>query len=131
MRVENWAPAEITGEIEKYAMDKIAEGAEIVASIARELVPKGKDRPPYRNGKAWTARKAETLKRSIRVVRLHGDSKQDVRVYAGARKSNELTAYYAHMVEYGSVHNMVPRKPFLRPALNLAKERIRALMESR
>jgi len=134
MRVENWAPAEVTVEIEKMAMDRIEKAAEIVASIARDLVPIGKPRPVYKKGqyagKAWTARESQTLKDSIRVRRLSGDPFFNVRVYAGARQSDKLTAYYAHMVEYGSVHNITPRKPFLRPAMRLARDRIANIMEN-
>lgn len=128
MRVEGWSPGPITAEIEKKAMDRLAKAGEVVASKARQNVPVGKNRPLYKGGKAWTARIAGTLKKSIRVTRLKDDPKLNIRVYAGARKSDELTAYYAHMVELGTV-NMRAR-PFLRPALNASKAQIKSIVEN-
>lgn len=125
MRVE-WNVDKITAEVEKEAMDRLAKGAEVVAEKARSLVPTGKNRPLYKNGKPWTAREAGTLRKSIRVVRLKGDPKLDVRVYAGARQSDRLTAYYAHMIEKGT--SKMKARPFLRPALNAAKGEIMAVM---
>jgi HK97 gp10 family phage protein len=125
MRVENWSPGTITAEIEKRAMDRLQRAGEIVAEKARSKVPVGKDRPPYKNGKDWTERKAGALRDSIRVVRLSGDPKLDVRVYAGSR-----IVYYARWVEMGSVHNNNPLKPYLRPALNESKSEIKNLVEN-
>jgi len=135
MRVENWAPVEvITSELEKQAMNKLEKVCEVVAKKARGLVPIGKDRPTYTAGnyagKEWTSRKAGTLRDSIRVVRLKGDPGKDVRVYAGARQSNKLTAYYAHMVEYGSINNDNPRKPFLRPAFEMVAGNLQGYLDS-
>lgn len=110
MRIENWAPAQITAEIEKTAMDRLEKAGEIVAERARGLVP-------VNTGK---------LRDSIRVVRLKGDPKQNIRVYAGNREKNG--AFYAHMVEYGTVK--MPAKPFLRPALNASKGGIMDKMEN-
>jgi HK97 gp10 family phage protein len=126
MRVEDWAPEQITVEVEKKAMDQLEQAGEIVAGIARLLCPVGKARPIYKGKKAWTERVPGTLKKSIRVRRLRGDPKLDVRVYAGARQSDKLTAYYAHMVEYGTVE--MKAKPFLRPAFNSAKAKIKAML---
>lgn len=129
MRVADWHPEQITEEIETRAMDRLEKAGEVVAAKARALVPVGQDRPQYKNGKAWTAREAGTLRDSIRVTRLEGDPKLNIRVYAGARQSDKLTAYYAHWVEFGSVHNQTPRKPFLRPALNFSKAEIKRIVE--
>jgi len=129
MRVANWNPDIITAEIEKKAMDRLETAAGYVMGRARQLVPIGKDRPPYKNGKAWTARKAGTLRDSIRVTRLKGDPKLNIRVYAGARQSDKLTPYYARWVEMGSVHNEIPKKPYLRPALAECRGRIKSIVE--
>jgi HK97 gp10 family phage protein len=124
MRIGKWSPGPITAEIEKKAMDRLAKAGELVASKARQKVPVGKDRSPYKNGKEWTGRKAGALRDSIRVVRLNGDPKLNVRVYAG----NRTDAFYAHFVEYGTVK--MPARPFLRPALNSNKAEIMSIMEN-
>lgn len=123
MRIANWNPDVITAEIEKTAMDRLQKAGELVAERARQLVPVGRDRPPYKTGKDWTARKAGALKASIRVVRLKGDPKMNVRVYAG----NRTDAYYARFVEYGTVK--MRAKPFLRPALNESKTKIKDIVQ--
>lgn len=110
MKIKNWAPAQITAEVEKTAMDRLEKAGEIVADRARSLVP-------VRSGK---------LKATIRVVRLRGDAKQNIRVYAGNREKGG--AFYAHMVEYGTVK--MAAKPFLRPALNASKGGIMNKMEN-
>jgi HK97 gp10 family phage protein len=109
MRVENWAPGKITAELEKTAMDRLYKAGEEVADIARRLVP-------VQTGK---------LRDSIRVTRLRGDPKLNIRVYAGSREKGG--AFYAHMVEYGTVK--MRAKPFLRPALNQLKGQIQEIME--
>jgi HK97 gp10 family phage protein len=108
MRVKDWAPEQITVEVEKKAMDKLEQAGEIVAGIAKLLCP-------VDTGK---------LKDTIRVVRLKGDPKQNIRVYAGNRIKGG--AFYAHMVEYGTVK--MKAKPFLRPAFNSAKAKIKAML---
>jgi HK97 gp10 family phage protein len=110
MRVENWHPEIITAEIEAKAMDRLEKAANVIADNARGrvVVDSGK------------------LKESIRVVRLKGDPKMDVRVYAGNR--NKGGAFYAHMVEYGTVK--MPAKPFLRPALAASKGQIKSIVEN-
>jgi len=120
MRVENWYPEKITAEIEKKAMDRLEKAAESVASRARGLVPVGKD--VAGKGK-WSKREAGALKKSIRVVRLKGDPKMNVRVYAGNRD-----VFYARFVEYGTVK--MKARPFLRPALNASKASIKATVEN-
>jgi HK97 gp10 family phage protein len=122
----DWHPEQITAEIEKLAMDRLEKAGEVIAASARQKVPVGKDRPPYRTRNIkWSARKAGALKNSIRVVRLKGDPKMNIRVYAGSKE-----VFYARWVEYGSVHNQTPRKPFLRPALNESKSSIVGTMEN-
>jgi HK97 gp10 family phage protein len=130
MRVENWHTDIITTEIEKLAMDRLEKAGEIVATAARAKVPVGNNRPLYNGGAPWTERIAGTLRNSIRVVRLKGDPNLDVRIYAGWERShNELTAYYGHMVEFGT--SKMKAKPFLRPALNGVKSAIMNIMEGK
>ena len=108
-----WNPEKITKEIETKAMDRLETAAGYVMALARQKVPKD-------TGK---------LRDSIRVVRLKGDPKLNVRVYAGNRKRrNDGGAFYAHMVEYGTVK--MPAKPFLRPALNEVKGRVKDILEN-
>ncbi len=130
MRVEKWHPEIITAEVEKKAMDRLETAAGYVMGMARQLVPIGQSRPPYKSGKAWTARQAGLLRDSIRVTRLKGDPKLNIRVYAGWRQSDKLTAYYARWVELGSIHNATPKKPYLRPALHQCKSRILSIVEN-
>lgn len=110
MKVANWNPDKITAEIEKKAMERLEKAGELVASRARQNVP-------VKSGK---------LKDSIRVVRLKGDPKLDVRVYAGSREKGG--AFYAHMVEYGT--SKMKKKPFMRPALNASKTDIKDIVEN-
>lgn len=110
MRVVDWAPERITAEIEKKAMDRLEKAAEYVADASRSRVPIDTGR----------------LKDTIRVTRLKGDPKLDIRVYAGSRDKGG--AFYAHMIEYGTVK--MKAKPFLRPALNQAKSVIMGIMEN-
>ena len=105
-----WNPEQVTAEIEKKAMDRLERAGEIVGEKARQLVP-------VDTGK---------LKATIRVARLKGDPKQNIRVYAGNRLKGG--AFYAHMVEKGTVK--MKAKPFLRPALNASKGQIMAIMEN-
>jgi HK97 gp10 family phage protein len=110
MRVSKWNDKEITAEIEKKAMDRLEKAAEGVADLARGKVP-------VLTGK---------LKDTIRVRRLKGDPKQNVRVYAGNRLKGG--AFYAHMVEYRTVK--MKAKPFMRPALNQSKAAIKSIVEN-
>jgi HK97 gp10 family phage protein len=123
MRVSNWDTGPITAEMEKTMMDRLETVGGLIAARARMLVPVGKD-VPQGKGK-WSKREAGALRNSIRVVRLKGDPKMNIRVYAG----NSKEVFYARWVEYGSVHNDKPRKPYLRPALNEVKGRIKDIME--
>jgi len=107
MRVD-WHPEEITAEVEKHVMDRLEVAGEQIAAHARQSVP-------VKSGK---------LRNSIRVVRLHGDPKLDVRVYAGNRLKDG--AFYAHMVEYGTVK--MKARPFLRPALNAIKGKLESII---
>jgi HK97 gp10 family phage protein len=123
MRVEGWNPGPITAEVEKKAMDRLAKAAEVVASKARSRCPVGFSVPKGK-GK-WSGREAGALKKSIRVVRLKGDPKMNVRVYAGYKGGD---VFYARFVEYGTVK--MSAKPFMRPALNGSKSEIKGIVEN-
>ncbi len=118
----NWKPqGEITAAVEKTVMDRLETAADLVAARARMLVP-------VQTG---------ALRDSIRVTRLKGDPKLNIRVYAGSRvkggsmkKGAERGAFYARWVEYGSVHNDIPRKSYLRPALNEVRGRVKTILET-
>ena len=139
MRIE-WNPEQVTAEIEKTAMDRLETAAGYVMALARmNLVTVLKSAPPDVAGKErkepWKSMSLGTLLRTVRVARLYGDPKQDVRVYAGNRvgggsmkKGAERGAFYAHIIEMGSVK--MGARPFLRPALNAAKKRIMSIMEN-
>ncbi len=115
MRIVKWNLKEADARLRANVMDKLERIAEGVVDRARQRVPVGKDIPQGK-GK-WSKREAGALKKSIRVVRLHGDPKMNVRIYAGNRE-----VFYARFVEYGTVK--MPARPFLRPALNVAKKEI-------
>jgi HK97 gp10 family phage protein len=117
----DWHPENITAEIEKKAMDRLEKAAGYVQLQAILKCPVGIDVPKGK-GK-WSGRKAGDLRRTIRVVRLHGDPKLNVRIYAGNKE-----VYYAHFVEHGTVN--MPAKPFLRPAFHAAKGNIMNIMEN-
>ncbi len=121
MRVANWNAEKVLKGVVAASMDRLEEIGNIIANKAKSLVPVGIDRAQYKTGKDWTARRAGALKASIRVVRLHGDPKRNVRVYAGSRK-----VFYARFVERGTVK--MRARPFLRPALNASKSPAKAIL---
>ena len=102
-------------------MDRLETAAGYVMGLARQKCPVGVD---VNGAGKWGKRKAGALRETIRVVRLKGDPKQNVRVYAGNKKD----VFYAHFVEYGTVK--MQAKPFLRPALNEVKGRIKSILET-
>lgn len=108
--LKDWAPAIITAKFEKLAMDGLEKAMEQVADRARNLVP-------VDTGK---------LKATIRVRRLKDETVLNVRTYAGNRDKGG--AFYAHMVEYGTVK--MAKKPFLRPALDSVKGNVISIITS-
>jgi HK97 gp10 family phage protein len=121
MRVSNWNPAKADPEIINACMERLVAVGELIANKARSLVRVGKSRPAYKGGKDYTAREAGATKKSIRVVRLHGDPRRNVRVYAGNR-----LVFWPRFLEFGTV-NMRAR-PFLRPALNASKSEAKNIL---
>ena len=128
MRVANWYPDVITAEIEKKAMDRLEKAGELVAAKARQKFPLGAPPPAVgrKNKKPWMPMSKGDLKKSIRVKRLPGDPKLNIRVYAGGRWKG--APFYAHMIEFGTI-KMGPR-PFLRPALHSSKLSIKNIVEN-
>lgn len=116
---------------EKAVIAGLRAGGKLIAEEARQ-------RAPVYGGTFKMTRSKKTgrihfvipglLKRSISVARQRGDNK---RVYIGVfgrryklepanpddLKRIKLSAFYAHMVEFGSQNN-IPHKPFLRPAVD-------------
>lgn len=103
------------------AMNRLAEAAKVIADAAKRLAPVGKD---ISQGKGkWSERKAGALRDSIRVVRLHGDPKRNVRIYAGSR-----AVFYARFVEYGTVK--MKAKPYLRPAFRSSRGKVMEILQN-
>lgn len=120
MRVEGWAPDGITAAVERAAMDGLERAANIIAQRAREKFPLGK--PKGKTGQEqWKSMDTGKLRSTIRVVRLKGDPNLNVRIYAGSKK-----APYANFIEHGTIK--LPKRPFLRPALNMVKKDIVGLV---
>ncbi len=128
MRVANWAPEKITAEIEKRAMDRLEKAGELAAAKARQKFPLGAPPPvgTRKSKSAWMPMSKGDLLKSIRVTRLPGDPKLNIRVYAGGRWKG--APFYARMIEYGTIK--MGARPFLRPALNQSKAAIMSIMEN-
>ena len=127
MRVEFWNPNVMDETFENVAVERLVEAAEVVAGAARSKCPVGTiSRPIYTRGpyagKAWTARDAGQLKKSIRVVQKKTKGgkafsrKRNVRVYAG-----HYLAYYASIVEHAG-------KAFMRPALAQSISKVKEIV---
>lgn len=130
VRVINWNPGKITAEIEKKAMDRLEKAGDLVAARARTNFPLTE--PPLLPGrktkKPWQPMSRGELRKTIRTTRLKDDPKLNIRVYAGSRQKGGGGAFYAHMVEYGTVK--MGARPFLRNALNASKSQILAIVEN-
>ena len=100
MRVANWNPKANDEEIYNNAMNRLERGGKIIADDAKQRVK---------------VKSGET-QRSIRVVRLKGDPKKNVRIY-----SENL------YLEYGTVK--MKASPFLRPALHGSAGRVKDKIE--
>lgn len=138
MRVSNWNPQKYDGEIIGISMKRLEKAAEEIRWQAilklKMEIGKGKttgiSRPIYKKGKyagaIWTARNFGDLIHTIRVVKKYGDEigtiigfsgTRNVRVYAG-----NYLVWWAKIFEY--------YRPFLRPALNASKKKIRTILEN-
>jgi len=116
MRVEGVNLDLCNDEMTKAAMKRLGKAAGLVADKARQLCPV----------------KTGALKSSIRVARLKGDPKLDVRIIAGG-EFNGMDIFYSRWVEMGSIHNTKKNKKnqaFLRPALHQSKSAIMSIMEN-
>ena len=101
----------ISDEVAEVMREKIEE----VAEAARQAVP----------------RNTGNLADSIEVVESDLRGQRGYRVVADARStSGKYDVPYAHMVEYGSVHNDPP-KPFLGPALDERREEIEKAVDAK
>lgn len=137
MRVSNWHPEAYDGEIVGASMERLRKAAIVVrdAARAKAKVYVGKLHGPYRTGKyagkVWTARDTDNLLKTIRVVEKNDgngfamEAYKNVWVMAGNYKT-----WYAQQVEYGRGGWKGGAHPFLRPALNQNKDRIRSILEN-
>lgn len=131
-RIAFWDVKPLNKEVMRNGMKRLRKAGEVVKRKARSKCPVGSlSRPMYKTGRYagqyWTARDAGALKKSIRVVEKHGAEaggyitikagQLEVRVYSGTAK-----VYYAQIVEFYT--------PFMRPALNASKSRIRSIMQN-
>lgn len=123
MRIE-WNPGKYTQEIETAAMDRLAELGKKVAERARQICPVGVDVP--KGAGKWSGRRAGALRDTIRMTRLKGDPKLNIRVYAG----NDTDVFYARFVEHGwhDRKGVFRKKPFLRPAFHQVKGLAKSIM---
>lgn len=119
MRVVGWNPAKADPMIMGASMGRLEKAGEVIAKRARQKCPVGMDVPKGK-GK-WSARDAGALRDSIRVVRLLGDDRKNIRVYAGSKK-----VFYARFVERGTVK--MKKRPYLRPALSASKSDIKRIL---
>ncbi len=114
----------VTGDAEvdrKFAETFIFEARKLVRKASRagakELLKEAKARVPVRTGVLKKALKVRALKRS----RFNKIS-PGARVIAGSPARGP--AYYAHMVEFGTVR--MRARPFLRPAMEETKAAVKA-----
>jgi len=111
-------------------MDRLEKAGGVVAAKARvnltSMLGTNPSMPGRKSKKPWEPMSTGKLRDTIRVVRLRGDPKLNIRVYAGSREKGG--AFYAHMVEYGTVK--MKARPFMRPALNQSKGVIMPIMEN-
>lgn len=129
MRVESFNPNKYDQIFEDICIDRLVNGAEVIANKASSVCKTGTvTRPMYKTGKyagqSWTSRDGGRLKKSIRVVRKKTKSgkafskKRNVRVYIG-----NYFAYYARIVEHD--------KPFLRPSFYSSLPTVKAIIGAR
>jgi HK97 gp10 family phage protein len=104
----------IASGISDEVAEIMREKTEDIANAARQAVP----------------RNTGNLADSIEVVESDLRGQRGYRVVADARStSGKYDVPYAHMVEYGSVHNDPPR-PFLGPALDERREEIEKAVDA-
>lgn len=129
----NWNWTEANKMVRNGSLERVRKAAGVIRDQVKANCPVGTvSRPMYRSGpnagQPWTARDAGRLKESVRVVELREDKygfaftelgilHGIVRVYCGNR-----LAYYARIVEYS--------KPFMRPAAEATKGRVKEILEN-
>ncbi len=149
MRVANWAPENITAEIEKKAMGRLREAAyilkdETVRKLRSQIgvgygkgpfvTKKGKpikrfniSRGPYKTGAAagepWTARHAGDLLKTIRVTERLEEYGATVGTIGNYRVyAGNYLVWWAKIFEY--------YKPYLRVALAATRSKIKSKVEN-
>jgi len=141
-RMINWNTADFQEQCGKVGMDRLEEGAKLIAVDAKNIL-RGKikgpavTRKPGRkkmivNGKLvdatsspiWMERDPGALIDTIRVVRKEGDPGRNVWIMAGNFKT-----WWALQTEYGRGGWKGRAKSFLRPAMANAPARIKGILE--
>lgn len=132
MKVSHWDFTDANKMVMESSLERIRKAAEVIADETRRRCPVGTTNRPIAKkgqhaGQPWTARDAGRLKDSIRVTEKEqkwgfalttfGMTHGMVRVYVG-----HYLAWYAWIVEY--------YKPFLRPALDSTRDRVRDILEN-
>lgn len=135
MRVRNWNPQKFDGEFFDASMNRLVKAANVIKSEAitklRSEIGKGAttniSHGPYKTGKyagePWTARDFGSLLKTIRVVEKNEQygtviaQLRNVRIYAG-----NYLVWWAAIFEY--------YRPYMRPAVNKSKERVRSILEN-
>lgn len=135
MRVSNWNPEQFDGEIIGASMERLRKCAVVVRDSARSKVRvyAGKLHGPYKTGKyagkVWTARDTDNLLKTIRVVEKNDGNGFAMQAYRNVWvMSGNYKTWYAQQVEYGRGGWKGGAHPFLRPALNQNKDRIRSIL---
>jgi len=126
--LKNWAPKQITEELEKKLMDRLEKVGEQIETAAWKRFPLGAPAamPGRKKKEPWIDMSTGLLRSSIRTRRLAGDPFLNIRVYAGSRDKGG--PFYAHMIEYGTRY--LSKRPFLRPALDENKGAIMQILEN-
>ncbi len=137
VRVSNWNVQKWDGELINASMGRLTKSAEVIkknaVTILRSKIGKGATsgirHGPYKTGQyagqPWTAREPGSLEKTLRVVEKHKEGAvtavfgktRNVRVYAGNR-----IVYWAKIFEF--------YQPYLRPAVNKSKARIREILRN-
>ncbi len=137
VRVSNWNPQRYDDEIIGASMGRLRKAAEVIknnaVTILRSKIGRGQTtgirRGAYKTGQyagqPWTAREPGSLEKTLRVVEKHDSAaelavfgkERNVRVYAG-----NYEVYWAKLFEF--------YQPYLRPAVNKSKARIREILRN-
>lgn len=138
-------------EIYKASMDRIEAAAQVIRDDARKILAsqlkgKWKEHGPYKSyyrkhlttrhgkggpperimseGASWTARQKAAMVKTIRVVRYNDPASKNVWIMAG-----HFNVWWAIQLEFGRGLWRGGAKPFMRPAMAMAENRIKGILE--